>query len=470
MSGMKQPVLKRGLPGSRTLALVVAALATLPVHAAELGRIEGFGPISRAMAGAGVAHPHGAAAMMLNPAELLRLDSPQEWLVQITGIHARIEVFNRDTGERVQSANNNDNRGPYYLPEVAFAARRGRWAFGAGVFGAGGFGIEFGNESFLSRTSTFGVQTGLPVNTRVQLLRIPFSLAWQAHPQWRLGASLDVVNASVNIASLLDVQQVGMLIANGRASGSLVPVLAGVPDLAGAHLDFVRNNVVSSRLNGWGLGGRLGLSHTPAPGTDLALAYEFETRLDDLQGRGRLTAVDKDNRHIVLAGEGRLPQFQFPQAFVLGVSQRLTPALTGLVDLRRTFWRDTLGDTLVTFRADGGGDLRVSLPTQFNNLTTLTLGLQWQASPTLTARLGGSHAFQNTVAADSLNGSFPTLTRNHLTAGLTWRYRAAHELGATLSYGFTGTVENAGGNSNSIPAIGGDNRQINPAMSYVYRF
>ncbi len=169
---------------------------SLPAGAIELARVEGFGPVSRGMASAGVAHPVGAAAMMLNPAELLSLDASKEFLVQVTYINANIDTVNSATGERVTNASLGNNRGPYYLPEVAFAMRRGDWAFGAGLFAAGGFGIEYGTESFLSSTTTGDVATGLPISSRIGQTRIPFTLAWQASPKWRDGASLDVTSAS----------------------------------------------------------------------------------------------------------------------------------------------------------------------------------------------------------------------------------------------------------------------------------
>lgn len=441
-------------------------------HAAaiEVARVEGFGPVSRGFAGGGVAHAVGAGAMLLNPAELLRLETEQEGMFQLTYVEATITVKNSVTGERISNAALGNNRGPYYLPEIAYAWRKGNWAFGTGVFAAGGFGIEYGTESFLSRTTTNNVATGLPVSARIAQMRIPFAVAFKPDARWRLGASLDVVNASVNLASLLDAQQVGLLIQSGRASGTLVPVLAGVPDLSGAHFEFIRNNALGSELAAWGIAGRVGASFQLNPQTSFAAAYEFESALKNLKGNGRLTAIDKDNNHITLAGEGRLPEFQYPQAFVLGVSHRVNPALAVTADLRRTFWGQTLGDTVVDFRTADGGTLNVSLPTGFNNLTTLTLGAEWQFTPQWTLRAGGSHAFQQAVPSMALSGTFPTLTRNHLSAAVSYRHRAAHQFDLGLSYGFTSAVRNPGGNANSIPAIEGRNRQINPVVGYSYHF
>ncbi len=458
------------LSGLCLAALSGILITAEPAHAVETARVEGFGPVSRGFAGGGVAHPVGAAASLLNPAELLRLDSPQELMFQLTYIMVSIEVENSATGEVIDTANYGRNRGPYFLPEVAYAVKSGHWAFGTGVLATGGFGIEYGTDSFLSSTTTGHVATGLPISTRVAQLRIPFAVAYAPSDRWRLGASFDVVNASVNLATLLDVQQVRMLIQSGRVSGNLVPLLRLDPTLVGAHINFVRDNTVASELAAWGIAGRLGLSYELSPDTSLGVSYEFETRLHDLKGQGSLTAVGAANGQVVLDGDGSLPQFQFPRAFVLGVSHRFSPGFAVIADLRRTFWAEVLGDTVIRFRGDKGGTLEASLPTGFNNLTTLALGAEWQFAQSWTIRGGGAHAFQTTVKPDHLNGTLPTLSQSHLTTTLAYRSSGGHEFDAGVTYGFTDPVHNPGNNVNSVPAIEGRNRQINPVLGYSYHF
>lgn len=454
----------------QSAAALAAALSCAAVDAAEVARVEGFGPVSRGMAGGGVAYPLGAASMMLNPAELLSMESEQELMFQFTAINAKIEVENRDTGEYMRNNAVANNRGPYFLPELAWAARRGDWAFGVGVFGAGGFGVEYGTQSFLSRTTTNSVETGLEASTRAQLLRIPLALAWRPASRLRIGASLDVMKSSVNLSSLLDVQQVGMLIQSGRATGTLVPALGSIPNLSGAHFGFVRDNPMDSQLAAWGYAGRIGISFDLTSQTTLAVAYDFESRLGDLKGDGRLTAVDASNNQFVIPGKGRLPEFQFPQVVVLGASRRVTPNFAYTADVRRTFWRQVLEDTVVGFRSADGGTLNVSLPTGFNNLTVLTAGLEWRTQPKIVLRAGASHALQHAVPNENLSGAFPTISRNHVTGGVSYRPTIAHQLDFSFSCGFTDTIRNPGGNVNSLPVLTADNHQFNPAFSYSYRF
>lgn len=74
------------------------------------------------------------------------------------------------------------------------------------------------------------------------------------------------------------------------------------------------------------------------------------------------------------------------------------------------------------------------------------------------------------MPSERLSGAFPTTTRNHLTAGMSSRLARAHQFDLSLSYGFTDTIRNPGGNVNSLPVLSTDNRHINPALSYSYRF
>ena len=323
---------------------------------------------------------------------------------------------------------------------------------------------------FLSTTTTNNVATGLRISSRIGLLRVPFAIAWRPHQQWRIGASLDYVNSSANLANLLDVQQLGGLIQSGRATGSLVPVLAGIPNLSGAHIDFVRNNYLASELATQGIGGRVSVTWQPLPTTAVALGYEFKTLVANYKGRGTVTAIDADNNQIALAGRGQLPELQFPDAWLIGVSHRLTPTLAVVADLRHMFWSKAFGNTVIAFDADAGGDLRVSLPTGFRDVTTLSAGIEWQFLPAWTLRGGGSYTFQQLQDSGTLSAAFSTTTRNHLTSTMVWQLARSHELGLGMSYGFTPGVRNPGGNINSIPAIEVRNRQFNPVLSYGYRF
>jgi len=460
----------RNAATKRLLAFSIFAAASCASLAVELGRIEGFGPVSRGFAGGGVAHGTGAAAIILNPAELLSNEPGHELMVQVSEIQADINVRNEQTHEIVRTAKLGNNRGPYDLPEVAYSYRGDDWAFGVGLFAAAGFGIEYGRDSFLSTTSTGNVATGLETSARLTALRIPIAFAWQPTETVRLGAALDIVNLGINVATLYDAKQVKMLVQQDRASGGLATIVGALPTLAGVHLNFVNDHPIAGGLSGWGIGGRVGASWQMSPQTSVALAYEFETRLTDLRGKGRLTAVDILNNQIPVDGQGRFEDMQLPAAFVVGVSHQATPSLAVVADLRRTYWKNMLGDARFSYRAEGGlfngQALNAVLPLGFNNITSVTLGTEWSPNDQWTFRGGASHAVQQLVKDNNFSGTFPTLTRNHLVANASYLWQSQHEFTLGCTYAWTPPVHNPGNDIASIPPIKGRNYQVTPVISY----
>jgi long-chain fatty acid transport protein len=454
----------------KKLLILISLTSSHASLAVELARIEGFGPISRGLAGGGVAHQTGSAAIILNPATLLSNKLGHELMVQVSEIHPAIDVRNNDTNEVVRTSSLGNNRGPYDLPEIAYSYRGDDWAFGIGIFAAAGFGIEYGRDSFLSTTSTGNVATGLETSSRLTALRIPIAFAWQATETLHLGAALDIVNLGLNLATLYDAKQVQMLRQQNRASGGLVNIVGALPTLAGVHLDFVYDHPISGGLAAWGIGGRVGATWQATPQTSLGLSYEFETQLTDLRGKGRLTAVDILNNHIQVNGEGLFEDMQLPAAIVVGVSHSFTPTFAATADLRRTYWKHMLSNAQFSYKAEGGLfnglELNALLPLGFNNITSLTLGIEWAASDQWTFRSGVSHAIQQLVKDKSLNGTVPTLTRNHLVASTSYQWQKRHELTLGISYAWAPPVHNPGNNIGSIPPITGRNSQVTPVISY----
>ncbi|AKH68412.1 Outer membrane protein transport protein (OMPP1/FadL/TodX) [Spongiibacter sp. IMCC21906] len=306
---------------------------SLAGHSVETARIEGFGPVARGLAGAGVAHNTGAAAIILNPAELLSQKPGHELMLQISEIHVNIDIRNLDTHEFARNSHQRNNRGPYDLPEIAYSYRTENWAFGIGAFAAAGFGTEYRDRTFLSRTSTGNVETGLDTTSRIFALKIPLALAWQATDTLKFGAAVDIVRVGLNVATLYDVQQIRMLSNQGRVGGGLA-ALTALPTLAGVHLDFVKEDPLDSELQAWGIGGRLGLSWQATAKTNLAISYDFETHIADLRGKGKLTAIDILNTQIQLNGSGRFQDLQLPASITAGFSHAFSSKFSLVGDIR----------------------------------------------------------------------------------------------------------------------------------------
>ena len=251
--------LKSSVMGVALAGVSYTALATT----SDVYRFVGHGPVSGALGGAATAFDVGAAGMMTNPATLSLGKPGEEMHLGMDVIFADLSVKNTATGESAKSKEHSSNRGPYAAPQMAYAYRAERFAFGIGAFARGGVGTEYGKDSFLSR-ATGGLDTGLENSSRLLTLNIPMAASFQMTDSLAVGASVDAVWQGLNLDMLLGADQVGSLIGAGRAQGSLIPVLGGLPDMRGAHLSFTKNEPIASGADAWGWGGKIGLTYRSA--------------------------------------------------------------------------------------------------------------------------------------------------------------------------------------------------------------
>jgi long-chain fatty acid transport protein len=289
------------------------------------------------MGGIGAAFNIGSPGMMLNPATLTRMQEGAHLGVGLDIVSADLEVKNTATGEKARSHSRGRNNGPYVGPELSFVWRGDRYALGVGAFASDGVGTQFGDGSFLSRTATNGIDTGLDSYSRLLVLRIPFSVAYEVDDRLSVGASLDAVWTSVNLGFLLDTSQIGTLAGQQRVSGSLMPALLSVPDLSAGYLETNNRRASGGGVDSWGIGGRLGLTYQLNPQTRMGIAYNFKTRVGDLSGDADLTAVSAVAGNIPLSGKAKLRNFEMPASLVVGISHEFSDKFAVAFDYKRVY-------------------------------------------------------------------------------------------------------------------------------------
>lgn len=448
------------------IAVTFLATTAQTVHATDVFRLEGYGPISRAMGGAATAFNVGAAGMMANPATLSLMAPGSEFHLGLDLISTDLNVKNQATGESVSSGNHSSNRGPYLAPELAYTNQTGALTWGVGAFAQGGLGTEYGNNSFLSRAAG-GLNAGLENSSRLLVLSIPFAASYQVNDKLAVGGSIEAMWQGLNLDLLLGAGQVGSLIGAGRVNGSLLPVLGGLPDLRGAHFSLTKNEPLASGVESWGFGGRLGMTYKVSPDTMLGLNYAMESQMNDLDGRATLTAIDGIAGQIPLQGNIKLRNFQMPAKLDLGLSQRLNDQWMVAFDVSQVFWKHAMKDINVGFVTDSGQTLNIQLPQNYKDQTILALGVAYQTGR-WTLR-GGARLATQALRSETLFAVIPATPRKHISAGFSYAFSNVNSIEFSYSHALEESMDNAS-LPNTADPIQTTHSQNNVTIGFTHRF
>ncbi|WP_078121993.1 OmpP1/FadL family transporter [Thiosocius teredinicola] len=446
--------------------LALAACAK-PANATDVFRFEGFGAISRGMGGVATAYDTGLSGMMTNPATLSLMETGSEIQLGFDFVSTDIEVKNKATGEHVSSDSHGNNRHPYFAPQIAYGRQIGSLTLGAGVFAQGGLGTEYGRDSFLSRASG-NLDTELGNSSRLLVLNIPLAASYKVSESLTLGAGVDATWQGLNLDLLLGADQVGSLMGAGRVSGSLVPVLGGLPDLRGAHFSLTRNSPIKSGVSAWGHTARVGMTYAFSEDTRVGVAYTAKSRVADMEGRATLTAIDGVAGQIALPGDITIRDFQMPAVLNLGLSQRVSDKLDVAVDVSRVYWSDVMKDIKVGFVSDSGGDINILLPQDYRDQTVLAVGAAYRASDKWTLR-GGFRIAQQALRGSTLFAVVPAVPKKHVSLGAGYAFSERASLDFAWSHAFEEQMDNEGTPNTSAP-IRVNHSQDNVTLVYSYRF
>lgn len=449
------------------LAFTALSVASPVALATDVFQLEGIGAVSRAMGGTAVAHDVGPGGMLTNPANLSFAPNSREVMVGFDLVTTDITVKNKATGESVDSDTHNKNRGPYFAPELAYTHRIGGLTLGIGAFAQGGLGTEYGRSSFLSQ-ATGGADTGLENASRLLVLDIPLAASYKVNETLTIGGSIDALWQGLNLDLLLGADQVGDLIGSGRVTGSLVPALGGIPGLQGAHFSLTKNDMLGSGVDAWGYAGRLGLAWQVTPATRLGAAYNFRSRISDMEGDATLTAISGVIGQISLEGKIKIRDFQMPAKLVIGGSHRVTQHWMVTADVARVFWKDVMKDIKVAFEANAGGNLNILLPQDYRDQTILALGTSYALTPEWTLRAGARYASQ-ALRKETLFAVIPATPTKHLSVGFSYAVSPTDHIDFAFSHALREKMDNNSLPNTSAP-IEVKHSQNNATLSYTLSF
>ncbi|AYQ44489.1 outer membrane protein transport protein [Burkholderia aenigmatica] len=448
---------------------LIAQCSSGTVWAQDAFNISAIGASSLAMGGVAAASNVGLPGMMVNPATLGLMSEGSYGELGAGVISANVKAKNEATGEIADSHTRGRNNGPYYAPELAYLWRYRRYALGIGVFASSGVGTEYGTGSFLSRTTTNGVDTGLDNFSRLMALKIPFSMAYQVTDKLTVGGAVEAVLIAANMGLLFDASQLGVLGAQGRLSGGLLSSLMSVPGLSGAQLQFSNGKIAGGAADGWGVSGKLGLTYQATPRTRLGLAYQFKTHVSDLTGSAQVTAVSASAGNIPIGGTVRIVDFQLPASLTVGISQDLSDRLTVAADYQRVFWRDVMSSLQVAFAQDGSGKgISLSLPLNYRDTNVFSIGAQYRYNQNWTFR-GGFHYAQEAAPGSGLLAIIPSTPTTSITAGGAYTFNRGGTIDFALGYSLPKRVASSGNTGSSVP-ISVTDSMFHVACSYTQRF
>jgi long-chain fatty acid transport protein len=272
----------------------------------------------------------------------------------------------------------------------------------------------------------------------------------------------------MNLNLLLGADQVGSLIGAGRVNGTLLPVLAGLPDLRGAHFSLTKDKPLASGIDAWGYTGRLGMLYQATPDTRFGASYTLKSKIADMKGGATLTAVDGIAGQIPLTGNIKIQDFQMPAVLNLGVNHKLNDSLTVAADLSRVFWKDVMKDIKVAFVADNGGTLNILLPQNYSDQTIVSLGAAWQLNSQWTLR-GGLRVATQALQSATLFAVIPATPRRHASLGVGYALSPAARLDLAWSHAFKENMDNTSLPNTSAP-IATSHAQDNLTLNFNYRF
>lgn len=390
----------------RRLSLAVATLAlAAQVHATNGYFSHGYGVVSKAEAGVGIALARDALTIATNPAGLV--DAQQ-------GFELGLEIFAPKRGATIaqggQAADFDGNdTSTFVIPEAGYSRRVGdRVAIGVALFGNGGMNTDYADNPY----ARFGA-TG--------------------------SAGVDLSQAFVSPAiavKLGGTQSLGIALnfAYQRFKAEGIGVFAAFS----ADPAHVSNQGYDDST---GFGVRVGWQGQFGQHLRIGATWQSKTETSEFDDYSGLFSDAGD--------------FDIPETYGVGIALRPNDRLQLALDWQRILYSDipSVGNPIdalfagVPLGADDGPGFG------WRNISVVKLGGNFQVNDKVVLRAGVSTTDQPVASSQTFfNILAPGVVRTHATLGLSWRLDEANELDFAYLHAFKEEVHGSG----SIPtAFGG---------------
>jgi long-chain fatty acid transport protein len=193
----------------------------------------------------------------------------------------------------------------------------------------------------------------------------------------------------------------------------------------------------------------------------------MESKVNDMQGRATLTAIDGIAGQIPLQGNIKVRNFQMPAKLDIGLSHRFNDQWMMAADVSQVFWKHAMKDINVGFVSDSGGTLDILLPQNYKNQTILAVGIAYQTGR-WTLRGGGRIATQS-LRSETLLALIPATPRKHISAGFSYAFSKMGSIDFAYSHALKESIGNESLPNTSAP-IQVIHSQNNMTIGYTHRF
>ena len=422
--------------------LCVLTTIALPAGAGNGHLLHGVGVINSSMGGSGTGLPTDViSALHLNPALLTRLEG--------TRVAISTELFEDDlsmttTGPGFPANHTTDSDGDLgILPALGWSHNPGqRWAVGFGLLGGAGFRTNWPTDpsSFLLNAQPIGFG---PLNTELQVSKVPLAFAYQVNPKLSIGGSLNWYISRLIINPLPVVPPTcNGFDQNGNPIDQIAPADAtGTncfrPQTLVPVTEFafsVQAGLYYEINSQWSFG----FSYTSEQDTDPYTWNSFFTNPNILSGpqafgSPREIAIDLDQ----------------PELWTAGVGFRPSPRLKLAFDVKWVGYSGTDG-----IGGTGGINAQqVLVSIGWDDIYAYMFGLEYEANPKLRWRFGlnfNDSPIREEVTINS--GGTPSVFEEHYTIGLSFAVTPKFDIDLGAYY----TPEN----DKTGPFINGNNQPI----------
>ena len=363
-------------------------------------------------------------------------------------------------------------------------------------------GTEFSGTTWMSNPGQQASSPSLVNRSEVSVGRLIFPLVFQPNSAWRVGGSVDIVWAGMDLQMAMNQAQFMNLTTPGKqnigtASGTLATGFGqafqggAITELHYAYFDFSDDSKITGKAKGYGAAGKLGVTFQPMPALTLGATYHSKTSLSDLEttdakmsmsikadpsmlaGNAPTGQVDMT---VPLTGKMTVVNFQWPDTYGIGASWKATDKLMFAGDIKRINWSGVMKNFTMKFEADNvtsnggfaGKVLDATLYQDWSDQTVVALGGALEVVPGMTLRAGYNHA-SNPIPDKYLNALFPAIIEDHVTFGAGLQGKCS-SFDMSVTRALKTEATNPGIQSEGLPSVTSEHSQLSWQLMYSYKF